>query len=100
MEGEVKVWREKDMAPNNDMNTMLTTREVAELLHVHINTVRRWSDSGVIRAYRISPRGDRRFKREDIELLLSTLYHNTGNLKPQSSDEVGQFHIFKNESLG
>ena len=68
--------REKDMVPDNDMNAMLTTREVAQLLHVHINTVRRWSDSGVIRAYRIGPRGDRRSKREDIERLLSTVHQN------------------------
>ena len=56
----------KDNLPNN----MLTVREVSQILHVHSNTLRRWSDLGIIKAYRIGPRGDRRFKQEDIGLLL------------------------------
>jgi excisionase family DNA binding protein len=51
-------------------NNMLTVREVSQILHVHSNTLRRWSDQGIIKAYRIGPRGDRRFKQEDIALLL------------------------------
>lgn len=50
---------------------MLTTREAASLLGIHTNTLRRWSDKGVIRAYRISQRGDRRFQREDIDAFLA-----------------------------
>jgi len=46
---------------------MLTTAEVARLLHVHPNTVRQWSNKGMIRAYRLGTRGDRRFDRKDIE---------------------------------
>lgn len=45
---------------------MLTIQEAAYKLHVHANTVRRWSNSGQLRAYRIGRRGDRRFKQEDI----------------------------------
>lgn len=52
------------------MSTMLTIREVSRLLHIHSNTLRRWSDQGVIKAYRIGPRGDRRFRPEDIAILL------------------------------
>ena len=52
------------------MDTMLTTREVARLLNVHINTVRRWSNQGVLKSYRINSRGDRRFKREDVDALI------------------------------
>ena len=48
-------------------SAMLTTREVAQLLNLHVNTVRRWSDQGILRAYRVGPRGDRRFKRQDID---------------------------------
>ncbi len=62
----------KDMA-NERMDNMLTVREVADLLHVHPNTLRRWSNKGVIRAYRITPRGDRRFKREEIDRFLTEL---------------------------
>lgn len=58
------------MAENNPKGTMLTVREVSQILHVHTNTLRRWSDRGLIKAYRIGPRGDRRFKLEDISCLL------------------------------
>ena len=51
---------------------MLTVKDVAKLLNVHVNTVRRWSDSKIIKSYRITRRGDRRFRREDISSFLST----------------------------
>jgi len=69
----------KDMANYNQMGPMLTVREVARLFHIHSNTVRRWSDQGIIRAYRIGPRGDRRFRREDIAGFLAELKTNKGN---------------------
>lgn len=62
--------REVDMSVETPTSTMLTVREVSQLLHVHSNTLRRWSDQGVLRAYRIGPRGDRRFRPEDIAVLL------------------------------
>ena len=55
---------------SRQISTMLTVREVSRLLHVHSNTLRRWSDQGIIKAYRIGPRGDRRFRPEDIAVLL------------------------------
>jgi excisionase family DNA binding protein len=62
----------KDME-NERMDSMLTVREVAQLFHIHPNTLRRWSNNGRIRAYRITPRGDRRFKREEIVRFLAEL---------------------------
>ncbi len=59
------------MANNDDINPMLTASQVARLLNVHINTVRRWSNEGIIKAYRVGSRGDRRFRREDILDFLS-----------------------------
>lgn len=61
------------MVANSQTQPMLTVREVARLLHVHPNTLRRWSDRGIIRAYRITQRGDRRFRPEDVTGLLSSL---------------------------
>lgn len=52
---------------NNNIDPMLTTSEVAQILSVHINTVRRWSKQGVLKSYRIGSRGDRRFRKEDID---------------------------------
>ena len=61
------------MASAQDISDMLTIREVARLLHVHPNTLRRWSNNGRIRAYRITERGDRRYKREEIARFLDEL---------------------------
>ena len=58
------------MLGKTEINPMLTTNEVARLLNVHINTVRRWSNSGILKAYRIGTRGDRRFERIDVLSLL------------------------------
>ena len=76
----IKEWRRKDMEVNNsELGPLLTVREVARLLHVHSNTVRRWSDQGLLRSYRISRRGDRRFRREDITHFVAELTTNSGD---------------------
>ncbi len=49
---------------------LLTITEVSELLHVHPNTLRRWSEEGRIVSYRINSRGDRRFKPDDVQNFL------------------------------
>lgn len=59
------------MQIRQEIKPMLTANEVARLLNVHMNTVRRWSNQGNLRAYRIGSRGDRRFAQEDVYLLLS-----------------------------
>ena len=70
------------MIKNSLTDNMLTVREVSQILHVHSNTLRRWSDLGLIKAYRIGPRGDRRFKQEDITLML--LEESTG-IRPNAN---------------
>ncbi len=50
--------------------SVLTVREVAEVPNVHVNSVRRWSGLGILKGYRIGPRGDRRFRREDVVAFL------------------------------
>ena len=59
-----------DMKRKRRNGSMLTPEDVARLLHVHINTVRRWSNREILKAYRIGPRGDRRFREEDIATFL------------------------------
>ena len=58
------------MANRKEIDAMLTVSEVAELLNVHINTIRRWNNQGILKAYRIGSRGDRRFRQEDIASFL------------------------------
>jgi excisionase family DNA binding protein len=59
-----------DMADGQQNSGMLTVREVSSLLHIHPNTLRWWTDQGILKAYRLGPRGDRRFKQEDITIFL------------------------------
>ncbi len=45
---------------------LLTTSEAAELLHYHVNTIRRLSDRGTLRSFRLGLRGDRRYSLQDV----------------------------------
>ena len=58
----------KKVRPQFDV--MLMPKEVASMLGVHVNTVRRWSNRGILEAYSIGPRGDRRFRQRDVEKVL------------------------------
>jgi len=60
----------KKKPARDDPDALLTTAEAAELLNVHVNTVRRWSNKGVLETYRIGSRGDRRLKQGDVDKLL------------------------------
>ena len=60
----------KKKPARDDPDALLTTAEVAELLNVHVNTVRRWSNKGILETYRIGSRGDRRLRQGDVDKLL------------------------------
>jgi excisionase family DNA binding protein len=62
--------RNRPKKPDLNSRAMLTTGDVAQLLGLHVNTVRRWRSEGKLKSYRVSPRGDSRFRREDIECFL------------------------------
>ncbi len=49
-----------------DPRRMATVREASQILHVHPNTLRKWSDQGLIPTYRIGQRRDRRFAVQDL----------------------------------
>jgi excisionase family DNA binding protein len=59
----------------NGTKSMFTSRELARLLNVHINTVRRWSNQGMLQSFRIGTRGDRRFNRDEVIKFLTEHMH-------------------------
>ena len=56
----------KQPVEDRKLDSMLTVRQVADFLQVSICSVRRWSDSGTLRFYRVGSRGDRRYQKEDV----------------------------------
>jgi excisionase family DNA binding protein len=55
----------------NELGPMLTATEVAEMLHLHVNTVKRLGDRGELPFYRVCKRGDRRFRLDDVMKFLA-----------------------------
>jgi diguanylate cyclase (GGDEF)-like protein/excisionase family DNA binding protein len=54
-----------------DQDALISVAQAAALLGVHPNTLRAWTDAGRLTAYRINARGDRRYRRADVERLLA-----------------------------
>lgn len=54
----------------HELGRMLTANEVAEILHLHVNTVKRLGDRGELKYYRVCKRGDRRFMADDVRRFL------------------------------
>ena len=54
----------------HEIGPMLTASEVAELLHLHVNTVKRLGDRGELPFYRVCKRRDRRFRLDDVMTFL------------------------------
>jgi excisionase family DNA binding protein len=59
-----------------ERNNLLTVREAANILHIHRDTVRKWCDTGIIRAYRIGTRCDRRIPEADVLVILRQIVDN------------------------
>jgi len=58
---------------------LFNVSEVANLFHIHPNTLRRWSDRGIIRSFRLNNRGDRLYRRFDVYHFLAKLRTNNGS---------------------
>jgi diguanylate cyclase (GGDEF)-like protein/excisionase family DNA binding protein len=55
----------------SEQDPLISVAQAASLLGVHPNTIRAWAEGGRLTAYRINARGDRRFRRGDVERLLA-----------------------------
>lgn len=56
----------------DELPKLLTIRQAAEVLNVHVETLRRWDKAGKLKAIRVNERGDRRYSIEDIENYLKS----------------------------
>ena len=61
------------MKKKNDIPELLTLQETCELLKKHSNTLRKWDVHGILKAVRIGPRGDRRYKTKEVLNYLKTI---------------------------
>jgi excisionase family DNA binding protein len=59
--------------PRVTTKTLLSVRETAQLLGVHENTVRNWTNRGLLRAARL-PSGVRRFQRAEVERIRAEIF--------------------------
>lgn len=57
----------ENMSKVKQLPKLLTIRQAAEVLNVHIETLRRWDKSGKLKAIKVNERGDRRYDPRDIE---------------------------------
>ncbi|MCG3204015.1 MAG: hypothetical protein KCHDKBKB_00692 [Elusimicrobia bacterium] len=47
-------------------HSLLTIKEVAKILRVSTDTLKRWESKGKFKSVRLGPRGDRRYERDYI----------------------------------
>ena len=51
---------------------LLSLAEASEILKAHPNSLRKWDREGILKAVRFGKRGDRRYRREDLEKFINT----------------------------
>ncbi|OHA88337.1 MAG: hypothetical protein A2741_03075 [Candidatus Zambryskibacteria bacterium RIFCSPHIGHO2_01_FULL_43_27] len=56
---------------NKEKDTIITLAEACKILNCHPNTLRKWDNGGFFKAIRFGKRGDRRYRRSDVEKLLN-----------------------------
>jgi len=50
---------------------LIKLSEACKILNVHPQTLRAWDRKGILKAVRFGERGDRRYKKEDLEKLVN-----------------------------
>jgi len=88
------------------MERLFDTKDAAEFLNVSEMTIRRWTNSGKLKCYRVGGKRERRFHKSDLEELL----HDSQNhrLKPlgfrgqkaPDGSHMTHFYSGNNEALG
>ncbi len=57
-----------------DHNKLIKINEAAKILNISMQTLRRWDESGRLKAIRVNPRGYRYYKLSDIQLITSDIF--------------------------
>ncbi|MDB4984660.1 MAG: hypothetical protein JWM20_839 [Patescibacteria group bacterium] len=69
-------------------NELLPVGEAAKILNVSITTLRRWDESGKLRAVRKSPGGDRFYRKIDLEFFPNNLFQTAFEWATADSKEI------------
>ena len=93
------------------MKKLLSIQEAADILGVHPETLRRWDREGRLQAIKVGERGDRRYRHEDI-LMIVTGYkpekykdfdiipHNFGfEISPGTLIRIASFIVRKDDLI-
>ena len=57
---------------SKSMEELLTLKETAKILKVHLNTLRLWDNKGVLKAVRIGIKKIRKYRKKDIEKFINS----------------------------
>lgn len=82
---------------------LLTIREAAAFLNVSVMSLRRWTNAGKLRCYRVGNKDERRFRMEDLEAFMggsSPSYPlGVGTLEVGAPAHISHFYQTEAESL-
>lgn len=56
---------EQEKISDSDLSRLLSVQEMANQLRVRPDTIRRWSDQGILKTYRLDHRGNRKFQKSN-----------------------------------
>jgi excisionase family DNA binding protein len=82
----------------DDKEKLMTISEAADLLKVSKASLRRWSNSGALKSYRVGSRSERRFKLADL-LAFVTTANGTASLLENSGDAAAPVPIAESTTL-
>ncbi len=63
------------MNKQDELPELLTLKQACEILQVHPNTLRQWDEKGILKAVRFGARKDRKYRKLDIEKLISSKHN-------------------------
>src|ERR1700738_3961729 len=77
-----------DFAFMPDQQRFLTIAEAAEFLHVSQTSLRRWTNSGKLRSFRVGGRNERRFLIEDLLAFMPSARRHREVLKQPAAETL------------